>query len=107
MGKYYDKVGYIIPTEVSPSVWEEIPREQNYYGDVQTFNRRLSGSDSVNDNVLVNTTISIVADAFAIQNFAYIRYAYYMGVKWKVENATPQHPRILLTLGGIYHGYQT
>ena len=61
-------------------------------------------SQSTNDNLNINRQISIVADQFAYDNIGFIRYAEFMGSKWKVTSAEPQQPRIVLTLGGVYNG---
>lgn len=107
MAKYYDAIGYVDKTvEVRPGVWEEQIIERPYTGDVIKNTRRLEGGDQVNDNLNVNNTISIVADAYAFQNFFAIRYAMWMGVKWKVKTVEVQSPRLLLTLGGVYNNGQ-
>ena len=61
-------------------------------------------SGEVNDDLNINMTLSIVADPFAYQNFHQIKYAEYMGSKWKVSSIEVQYPRLILTLGGVYNG---
>lgn len=103
MAKYYGKIGYEETVETAPSVWEEIMVEKSYSGDIYKNTRRLIAGDSVNSDVDVTMSISIIADPYAFNNFLSIRYAEYMGNKWKVTTATPEHPRIILTLGGLYN----
>lgn len=105
MAKYYGKVGFAEPVEVDAGVWDEKIVELPYKGDTIKQNRTLqSSADSTNDNVNVSTQISIVADPYANMHFSTIRYATYMGVKWKVTNVDVQYPRLVLSLGGLYNG---
>ena len=71
--RYFGKVGVEITVtrEDDPTVDIETPVERPYYGDVLSANRRLeSSSNGVNDNLTISNRISIVADAFAEQNFS-------------------------------------
>lgn len=103
MTKYYGAVGFASSVEISPDVWTEKIVERNYYGDVTRNVRRLDGTEFINDNVVVNNSISIVADAYANENFFAIRYAFWMGSNWKVTSVEVQPPRLILTLGGVYN----
>lgn len=104
--KYYGKVGYIETEETSPGVWEEIVTERTYSGDVLRLSKSWQNSEYRNDNLQVNVQISIVADPFALQHFHSFRYVEWQGALWKISNAEPQFPRILLTIGGVYNGPQ-
>ena len=103
MAKFYGEIGYAETVEERPGIHIETIVRRNYYGDVIRNARRLDGADKVNDDIAVNNSISIVADAYAFQNFFAIRYVSWMGLLWKVENVEVQHPRLILTLGGLYH----
>ena len=103
MNKWYGVVGYTETKDKGLGVWEEEITERNYYGDVIRNTRRLESASQVNDNINISNEISIVADPFAYQNFHSIRYVEFMGVKWKVTNVQPQHPRLILTIGGLYN----
>lgn len=109
MAKFYGKVGYVEPTlSDSPSVWTESdPVEYWYYGDVIKNARRLETGSDLNDDIAVSNSISILADAYAFEHFFAIRYVCWMGTKWKVTNVEVQSPRLILTLGGIYNGYES
>jgi len=103
MAKYYGAIGYVETKETRPGVWLPETTERNYYGDLLKNNRRLESSDGANNDLNISNQISIVSDAYALQNFHAIRYATYMGVKWKITNVEVQHPRLLLTLGGVWN----
>ena len=104
MNKFYGKIGYSISEETVPGVWVERIVERSYYGDVIRNIRRLQSSENLNDNINVSNEISIVADAFANQNFHSMRYVEYMGTKWKVSSIEVKYPRLILSIGGVYNG---
>lgn len=104
MAKYYGKIGYAETVETKPGIWEEQITVHNHYGDVIKNSRRLQSVDNVNDNVTINNQLSIVADPYAMNNFHSMRYAEFMGTKWKISNVEVQYPRLILTLGGLYNG---
>ena len=105
MAKFYGKVGYG-PTsvETAPGVWNEVMVEVAYFGDVVRNSRKLQSGESVNDDLSVSNSISIVADAYANEHFFAIRYVEWMGGLWKVSDVEVQAPRLLLRLGGVYNG---
>lgn len=104
MAKFYGAIGYAKTVETMPGIWTEQITERDYYGDVIKNSRRLQSSDKVNDDVNISNQISIVADPYAINNFHSMRYAEFMGAKWKISDVEVQYPRLLLTLGGLYNG---
>ena len=104
MNKFYGKIGYAITKETTPGVWVEQIVERSYYGDVIRNIRRLQSSENLNDDINVSNEISIVADAFANQNFHSMRYVQYMGTKWKVSSIEVKYPRLILSIGGVYNG---
>lgn len=106
MAKWFGIIGFAETVETKPGVWEERITEVNYYGDVMRDSRMLQTADQINDNVNIANKISIVADPFAIQHFHNMRYAVYMGAKWKVSTVEVQRPRLILTIGGLYNGPQ-
>lgn len=107
MAKFYGIIGYIKTVEVEPGIWKEQIIEQPSYGDLIRNTSRYQSSGGVNDDININNSISIVADPFANENFQHMRYAEFMGTKWKITNVEVQYPRLLLTLGGAYNGQQT
>lgn len=104
MGKFYGSIGYAETIETSPGVWVEQITERKYYGDVNRDSRRLQSANQLNDNINVSSEISIVADPYAYNHFHSMRYAEFMGAKWKISTVEPKPPRLILTLGGLYNG---
>lgn len=103
MGRYYGSVGYAETVETAPGVWEEQTVERVYYGDFTRNFSKVQPADKLNDDISVSNEISIVSDPYAMTHFQSIRYATYMGVKWKISSVEVQYPRLILTMGGIYN----
>lgn len=104
MAKWYGAIGYAETIEKSPGVYKEDITERKYYGELNRNTRRLESSDGTNDNINIANEISILADPFANENFHSMRYAEFMGTKWKITSVQVQYPRLILTLGGVYNG---
>lgn len=107
MAKFYGKIGYIQTVESEPGYWEEKAIEREYYGDITRNSSRYQQDGHINENIIINNIVSIVADPYANENFQHMRYIEWMGTKWKIVNVEVQYPRLILTLGGIYHEYKT
>ena len=104
MAKFYGKVGYGISKETAPGVWVDEIVERPYYGELVRNTRKMQTSDKVIDDINIANEISILADPFARDNFQYMRYVEFMGVKWKVTTIEVQFPRLILSIGGLYNG---
>ena len=104
MSRFYGAVGYAKTVNTAPGVFEEVEEEMMYYGDVLRNARRLESGENLNDQLVVNNSISILADAHALNHFFEIRYVVWEGAKWKVTNVEVQRPRLILTLGKVYNG---
>lgn len=104
MAKFYGSVGYGEQVKTAPGVVDEQIVVRKYYGDVVRNSRGLENADSVNYDISVGNSISIVADAYASEHFFAIRYVEWAGTLWTVADVEVRHPRLLLRLGGVYHG---
>lgn len=106
--RFSGTVGYATSAETSPGVWEDIITERTYLGDVNRDIRRLDPSSAVpatlNDDVKVENNFSIVADAYAYENFMKIRYVTWNGVNWAVTTVEVRRPRLILSIGGLWNG---
>lgn len=103
MTKWYGEIGFAETVETKPGVWVEQITSRNYYGDTIRNSRRLQSANQLNDNINISNQISIVADPYANNNFHSMRYAEFMGTKWKISDVEVQYPRLILTLGGVYN----
>lgn len=103
MAKWYGVIGYAETVETVPGVWKEQITKRNYYGDLTRNTRRLQTADKINDDINITNELSIVADPYAMNNFHSMRYAEFMGAKWKINNVEVQYPRLVLALGGVWN----
>lgn len=104
MAKFCGELGFGESVETAPGVWEDNITEHTYYGDVIRNTRQLKEGEKVNNDLSVNNSISIVADAYANEHFFAIRYIKWAGTLWTVTDVEVQSPRLLLRLGGVYNG---
>ena len=105
MAKYSGKIGYASDDiEIEPGVHETGIVERKYYGDLVKNYSRTQAPEKIVDDVILSNNISIVADPYAFENFYNIRYAELYGTRWSVTSVDVQRPRLVLTLGGPYHG---
>lgn len=104
MAKFYGKVGYAHPADRQNGVWEDEMTERKLYGDVVKNTRRLVAGQEVNSALTTGNSISLVADAYALDNIFAIRYVEWAGALWDVTDVEVQSPRLLLRLGGVYNG---
>ena len=104
MAKFSGVIGFALSKEESPGVWIYDIQERRYRGDILTHQMRAQTTDKVNDDITIENSLSVVADAYALENFGYIKYIVWGHVAWKVQSITINHPRIVLAIGGVYNG---
>jgi hypothetical protein len=104
MTRFSGKVGYGETVETAPGVHEDVITEFTYFGEVVRNSLKFREGESVNNDLSVSNSISIVADAYANAHFFAIRYVEWAGALWSVVDVQVQRPRLLLSLGGVYNG---
>lgn len=104
MGKFCGAIGYSIQEETRPGVWTNVITEKKVFGETIKVNFRTERSENLNDNLSISSQVSFIANAYARENFQFIKYCKFKGVLWKVVSIDVEFPRIILTLGGIYNG---
>lgn len=106
MAKFHGEIGYGETVETPPDsgIWVDWIVEKTYFGDVVRNARRFQEGEQLNNNLSVNNSISIVADAYANEHFHAIRYIRWMGTLWTVSDVEVQRPRLILRLGEVYNG---
>lgn len=102
--KYYGNIGYAITKESEPGVWVEIIKEQPAYGDITRNYKKWEQTETLNDNLTISNQFSLLLNAFLTENFMFIRYIWWMGVRWKVNSVELAPPRLILQVGGVYNG---
>jgi hypothetical protein len=104
MARFHGRIGYGESVESTPGVWVDIIVERSYFGDVIRNSRTLHQGETLNFDISIQNSISIVADAYANDHFFAIRYVEWAGALWTVTHVEVQSPRLLLSLGEVYHG---
>lgn len=106
MAKFYGEVGYGEAIEDPPDsgVWVDNITEYFYYGDVIRNSRNLESGETLNNDISVGNSISIVADQYAINHFFKIKYVRWAGILWTVTSVEVKSPRLILSLGSVYNG---
>lgn len=104
MAKFVGLIGYARPVESSPGIWLDEIIEKNYRGDIISKQVRVQTSDQVNDNINIENSISILADAYAYDNIGIMKYVVWQKTAWKVQSINVNRPRIVLQIGGVYNG---
>ena len=101
--RWYGKIGFGVTKDVGKGVWKPTIEEREYYGNIISVRKTAESQPySTNDTVRINTKTSIIDDGFISVNCATIHYVEFMGALWKVAEVTPEYPRLVLTLGGVY-----
>ena len=107
MAKFYGMIGFAETVEGSGDrigIDEDVIIEKPYYGDIIRISRRYEHGDNVLDELQIDNRISIVADAYAHNNFFRMKYIQWEGVLWNIKNVEVERPRLILTIGGVYNG---
>lgn len=108
MSKFSGVIGYQSEIEVSPGVWQTSFIEKSARGDILRKDYRWSSqSFSTIETDSSSEKISIGADRFWIPLIRQNRMKYikYEGddTKYSITGASVDRPRIILTVGGIFH----
>lgn len=101
--RYHGRVGYFETVETKPGLFEEKLTFREYYGDVLRNSKRDSSASNINITITVSNQISIVADPYAREHFFQIRCIEWQGTLWSVTDVEVQYPRLILSLGEVYH----
>lgn len=106
MAKFYGEIGFVESNvETAPGVWQDVVKEFPYYGDVLRISRQLeNANEKVNSDLSISNSFSIMADAYAYNHFFAMRYVKWQGAYWTVTDVEVQRPRLILRVGGLYHG---
>lgn len=101
--RFYGAVGFEETVNAGRGVFITEIVERTYYGDVIRWSsRRIAETQQQNDDIRMNNSISILADAYASKNYHQIKYVVWDGVKWNVTSVTVGRPRLTLELGNVY-----
>ena len=102
MAKWYGRIGFAETCETDLDEWTEVMIEKPYPGDLLINNRSMPVGSEINNDISISNKISFVADPYARSNFHKIRYATFMGTRWRVQSVEVQYPRLIMSLGGVW-----
>ncbi len=101
--RFCGNVYYFDTIETKPGKFEEKLTPREYKGDVLRNTKRNQDSSNINTNIVVNNSISIVADPYARDHFFKIKCVEWQGALWRVSSVDASNPpRLVLELGGLY-----
>lgn len=110
MPKCSGVIGYALVGETQPGVWTECITDKKYYGDIVRDNRKFdsgnatySSNNKVNEDISIINKISVVSNSFMLENLSFMKYITFMKSKWKISSVDINPPRIIITIGGMYH----
>lgn len=106
MNKWCGKIGFAISKKVpgrGNTYVDEIVEKQ-FYGDIIRNTRRWESGESINDNLTISNSISVIADSFVIENLQCMKYIEFCGAFWKINSIDIQLPRLILGIGGAWNG---
>jgi len=104
MTKFSGEIGFSKTIETEPGIYTDTIVVRKYYGDIERQGRRWEKGENVNDDLVVNNYVSIVADDFVKENIGMMKWVEFLGAKWKIQSVEIDYPRIKLTLGGVWNG---
>jgi len=101
--RFHGAVGFEETVNAGKGVFIRKIIERTYYGDVIRWSsRRIAETQQQNDDIRMNNSISIIADAYASKNYHQIKFVVWDDVKWTVTSVTVGRPRLTLELGDVY-----
>lgn len=107
--KWSGTIGFYVDEEVmkdgiGTGIWKAKVVERPYTGNlIRDYRSQESVNDKVNSDVNISNTISVVLDRYIDSHLCDIKYVTYKGVKWKVKGFTVNHPRLEISLGGMFN----
>ncbi len=106
MARFCGVVGYGISEETpaNSGVWVDRIYQAIYYGDVIRTTTRLKDGDGLNQDIVPDIKISVLADSMAIKFWTNVKYVEWAGELWDVKSTELTAPRLILYLGGVYNG---
>lgn len=101
--RWAGKIGYATLTEVKPGTWEDVITEVDALGELKQSTEPLDSADSILPRYRTTTSVSVLSDGKRIPD-AGLRYITWQGTNWQINTVSRQWPRIVIYIGGEYHG---
>ena len=106
MNKWCGKIGFAISKKVPGrgNMYVDEIVERQFYGDIIRNNKRWESGESVNDELNISNSISILANSFIFDNLQCMKYVEFCGAFWKINSVEVQGHRLILGIGGAWNG---
>lgn len=104
MVKFAGLVGYGSQVETSPGIWELSEKTSLMKGELIRQNADIQDSGKINGDISLGHRVSLISDAYAIDNYYNMKWVAVDGIKWIVSSVEIQHPRLIVSLGGLWNG---
>lgn len=104
MAKFAGLVTYVTQVESRPGIWTDESISRLMRGDMLRKGSVGQNDDKVNSDISLNHRVSLVGDEYALNNYYDIKHIQLNGREWEVTSVEVQHPRLILTIGGLWNG---
>ena len=104
MTRFSGAVGFGEPIEIDEGVYDVKVTERQAFGDVVRSYRNNQDIGKLNANINFDMAVSVVADDYLKEHLDLAVYVRWGTLYLAVTSVEMNHPRITLTLGGVWHG---
>lgn len=105
MARFRGEIGFVNSALIEPGVYEsEVISEKRFIGDLLAVSKKWAEGEKINDDLELSMRVSIVLKPNTDLNIGGIKYVRVYGTCWKVVKMEVKHPRLILTIGGVYNG---
>ncbi len=105
MAKWAGKIGFVERVITATDVYSDEIVERSYRGDLVRLYRQIQQSgEKLNADLNISNDFSFVADDYARNHIQFMRYITWRGARWSISSIRYEHPRITITVGGLYNG---
>ena len=104
MARFSGAVGFGEPIEIDEGVYDVKVTERQAFGDVVRSYRNNQDIGKVNSNINFDMAGSVVADDYLKKHLDLAVYVRWGTLYLAVTSVEMNHPRIILTMGGVWHG---
>jgi hypothetical protein len=106
MAKFAGFVGYINQEETVPGVWSQVETPKMMKGDIIRQSSNNQNDNKVNSDITLGHRVSLLGDAYAMENYYKLKWVEFRGIKWEASSVEIERPRLIVSLGGVWNGYQ-
>lgn len=103
--RYFGKFGYSTGrVETDPGVWDDVITEVERIGEVVQRTEAFDVAGSVLPRYRTTTSISVLSDGPAMEDYTNLRYVQHKGQNWTIGSIVEEYPRLIIYIGEVYDG---